>query len=439
QAGPLLVYERINNEITRIPFQFQPFETFYVIVQRGSESPHLNDSNFVVTSLKADGKLIQGEGYGLIKAPNARIGTNLIKLDHESILKEIKLSSEWKIELLDPNFLLIEPWTILNPLPSKVGLSEKSKKFWKELPLRARVLTSIFGGIVKFTNLFRKKNQLKIARYLVLENIQGLLGILDKILGVNLDLYELYEFFELGMVFQAKAGLQIIPEIPLGRPLQLRATFKIEYLPELHLVYEDLGYPFLVKINGKQVMENPVKQFVWDKSNCVLPIQDYIKLGDNEIIVETQLPDYKTQTPSYHGLEPIAIMGKIGVKKNTIITPPTALHHEDWRKNDLPHYSGKVKYTQEFDLPADYLTRKLFLELTELWNTAEVFLNGKKAGEILWAPYTLDITKFLQQGRNRIEIIVRNTAENFFGVPKKSGIFGTVKIVPYNQYKFYFS
>jgi hypothetical protein len=43
---------------------------------------------------------------------------------------------------------------------------------------------------------------------------------------------------------------------------------------------------------------------------------------------------------------------------------------------------------------------------------ALVFINGKRAGSLWHPPYRLDVTRYLQSGRNRIEIHVYNTAIN---------------------------
>jgi hypothetical protein len=43
---------------------------------------------------------------------------------------------------------------------------------------------------------------------------------------------------------------------------------------------------------------------------------------------------------------------------------------------------------------------------------AIVFINGRRAGSLWHPPYRLDVTSYLQSGRNRIEIHVYNTAIN---------------------------
>lgn len=49
------------------------------------------------------------------------------------------------------------------------------------------------------------------------------------------------------------------------------------------------------------------------------------------------------------------------------------------------------------------------LDLGEVYETAEVFVNQKSAGVRLCKPYRFDITEFLQEGDNEIAIEITNT------------------------------
>ena len=43
---------------------------------------------------------------------------------------------------------------------------------------------------------------------------------------------------------------------------------------------------------------------------------------------------------------------------------------------------------------------------------AEVYVNGELAGFVWRPPYTLDVTRFLKAGKNKLRIVVGNTAMN---------------------------
>ncbi len=129
----------------------------------------------------------------------------------------------------------------------------------------------------------------------------------------------------------------------------------------------------------------------------------------------------------------------------------------------IKHYSGKATYRKTFDLDAKTSSfiqteknERLFLDLGNVKNVAEVRLNGQNLG-ILWcAPWRVEITKSVKYKDNKLEIDVINlwanrvigdlnlpkekrvtrTHEKFrFGMLKTdtplldSGLFGPVQIV----------
>ena len=105
----------------------------------------------------------------------------------------------------------------------------------------------------------------------------------------------------------------------------------------------------------------------------------------------------------------------------------------DWSKNDgMLSYSGGAWYRKTVALPA---AKRVVLNLGEVFATAEVRVNGKVAGVKVSPPWTLDITKFVKPGANRIEVLVCNTLANHYTtVPTRyrgqttSGLLGPVQI-----------
>jgi len=87
---------------------------------------------------------------------------------------------------------------------------------------------------------------------------------------------------------------------------------------------------------------------------------------------------------------------------------------EDWTKrpeDGIKWYSGTATYRKTFDLP-ESAGKKLFLDLGEVMNLAEVRLNGKNLG-VVWAPpFRVDITGAVKGKDNKLEIDVVNTWYN---------------------------
>jgi len=113
------------------------------------------------------------------------------------------------------------------------------------------------------------------------------------------------------------------------------------------------------------------------------------------------------------------------------------------------NFSGKGHYTLDFQVAETYLKPGLVadLDLGEVHDVAEVWINSHKAATLLLRPYRVDATPYLQAGNNHLEIIVTNTLRNrlvgdglagdpnfvvfrnrMFYLP--SGMVGPVRLVP---------
>jgi hypothetical protein len=107
----------------------------------------------------------------------------------------------------------------------------------------------------------------------------------------------------------------------------------------------------------------------------------------------------------------------------------------DWSQNDgLACYSGGAWYRKTVTIP-DAQTKQVTLDLGELVASAEVRVNDQLAGIKVSPPWTLDITKFVQPGVNRIEVLICNTlANHYITIPTQyrgatvSGLLGPVMV-----------
>ena len=119
---------------------------------------------------------------------------------------------------------------------------------------------------------------------------------------------------------------------------------------------------------------------------------------------------------------------------NQTITMPVL---RSWSNDPaLKYYSGEASYLKTFDLSAQDLdsgtsavldfgegtpleepnplprfSMKAYFE-GPIREAAEVYINGKRAGFVWHPPYTIDVTRFLTVGTNRLRITVANTAIN---------------------------
>lgn len=94
----------------------------------------------------------------------------------------------------------------------------------------------------------------------------------------------------------------------------------------------------------------------------------------------------------------------------------------DWQTVNLPHsfsmpyfaasqfYTGYGWYRKQLDLPKALSGKRVFLEFDGVFQVAELFVNGKAAGEHRggYTGFSLDVTPFAKPGRNVIAVRVNN-------------------------------
>jgi hypothetical protein len=110
----------------------------------------------------------------------------------------------------------------------------------------------------------------------------------------------------------------------------------------------------------------------------------------------------------------------------------------DWSEiGVLKHYSGGMWYRRNISLKSGQITGRTILDLGKVGSTCELHVNGNKAGILITAPYTMDISKYVKVGENRLEILVYNTLANHYQTiptpdaykrPTASGLLGPVTV-----------
>lgn len=82
----------------------------------------------------------------------------------------------------------------------------------------------------------------------------------------------------------------------------------------------------------------------------------------------------------------------------------------DHENQGINYFSGTASYTNSFYISKESLhtNRNIAIDLGEVLDVAEVFVNGKSAG-ILWtSPFRLNIQNYVKQGENHLEIKITN-------------------------------
>jgi hypothetical protein len=76
----------------------------------------------------------------------------------------------------------------------------------------------------------------------------------------------------------------------------------------------------------------------------------------------------------------------------------------------VKYFSGTADYTRSVDAPADWFKpgARLWLDLGDVKNLAEVLVNGKRLGIVWKTPFRVDVTDALKPGVNAVEVKVTN-------------------------------
>jgi hypothetical protein len=108
----------------------------------------------------------------------------------------------------------------------------------------------------------------------------------------------------------------------------------------------------------------------------------------------------------------------------------------DWSTLGILHnYSGGVCYRTNITLTGAEAAAHSELDLGRVVATAEVHINGKKAGVRVAPPWKLDVSGLLRAGENTVEVLVYSTLSNHYqtipsryrGKPE-AGLFGPVRL-----------
>jgi hypothetical protein len=87
----------------------------------------------------------------------------------------------------------------------------------------------------------------------------------------------------------------------------------------------------------------------------------------------------------------------------------------DWGKTDgLETYSGGMKYTQNVQIDRKMMVGKVFLKISDLSSSVIVKVNGHYVDTRVCADWNFDITDFVKQGSNKVELTIYNTASNHY-------------------------
>jgi len=174
---------------------------------------------------------------------------------------------------------------------------------------------------------------------------------------------------------------------------------------------------------------NGMKPEVWDPvSGEIRPVSYSMENGRTKVVLPMEPEDAlfvlfmnKTKTESYTVPEmvenPVATLsGPWTLKFQEERGAPDEAVFEDlspWNTNEDPgikYFSGTASYSKELEVPADWISAgsELWLDLGEVKNLAEVFVNGESLGIVWKKPFRVKLSGALKAGTNQLTLQVTN-------------------------------
>ena len=212
-------------------------------------------------------------------------------------------------------------------------------------------------------------------------------------------------------------------------------TVRANCIPEdLKLMIDGFkGSKYTLWVNGKEVTETPVRSYL-DAEIKTVPMVPYFKMGENTVAVKltvTRKSDGMVDLLKFIGTFAVEVIDGF----DTIVPMVEQLPLGDWVGMKLPYYSGTGWYATTVTLDAAQLQRKLMLKADIGRDVLIVKVNGETVRTCLWKPYEADLTPYLHEGENKIELGVVNTLMNLLESTRNpSGLFGA-EIIPLDRYE----
>ncbi len=194
--------------------------------------------------------------------------------------------------------------------------------------------------------------------------------------------------------------------------VEMRFSFKSEIdQPSAWLVVE-LAEEFHIQLNGHEIPAER-SQWQWDKKFRKMPVGSQIHKGPNELLLTT------VYRPGVE-IEDVFIVGdfatrQVGDNSYVIVPEPSMLMIGDWGAQGYHFYSGNMVYRRSIRCTRQ-AGRRTVLRLNKPAGTLfEVRVNNQTVGLLGWQPWELDITDYLADQGNDLEIVVYGSLRNSFG------------------------
>jgi hypothetical protein len=232
--------------------------------------------------------------------------------------------------------------------------------------------------------------------------------------------------------------------------IALRFNFNTDMdLSKNNALYLAMEMPekFKIYVNDQEV-ESSAMGWWKDTSFKKVDIKPYVKNGANEIVLKGEFYQspkvyevlfgesvYETEKNKLTydiELESVYIVGDFGVRSLgsyscgdreaiftegpfIIVDKPIAVHTGDLTTQGLCFFSDTIKLSQVLNIEKSQGERLVLDMGKPEAEITKVFINDKLVKSLLWAPYTVDITDYVVQGKNKLTLEFYASNRNLLG------------------------
>jgi hypothetical protein len=215
---------------------------------------------------------------------------------------------------------------------------------------------------------------------------------------------------------------------PDGSELEMMYLHRQLGSQDLYFVSNQLGET--VTINGTFRVEGKVPE-IWNPENGEIEPCDNYQLKSGHVSTSFEMAPYGamfivfredtrinnwSKPNTSQEIETISVAGdwKVrfpegwGAPEEVVFSQLSSWHTN--AADGIKYFSGIASYEKELVLPQEFIKEdsKYFIDLGQVYELAEVFVNGEKMGTLWKSPYKVNITEALNSGSNSLKIRVAN-------------------------------
>lgn len=193
-----------------------------------------------------------------------------------------------------------------------------------------------------------------------------------------------------------------------GRSISIKYRFNCDKEPSKIFLADEMPEYFTLTVNGKAICRKESGEPFIDRAFISIDISKYLTAGENVV-------EYKGVMGLDTEIENLIIFGDFNVSADNGITlkkkrNPTANNVTD---EGYPFYAGRM--TAECELEINDARKERCIGLDAHCSCANIFINSDYCGTIYLPYQTIDISKKVKEGVNKIEIEIVSTLRNLLG------------------------